>query len=168
MRGVLRPGAHQRLHRPHLRLRQRPALRRRLGHPLLCDDPRGVCVQCRTDVDRAGNPAGGQCVNNRCEACDPGDQAGCLRTSLPATPAGGPSARKPTSTRASASCNNDCDPWPPTAATSAACQCGNNPPCAGGTPVRDDAAGACVEAHRRPLQRPRARQPVRRQPLPAL
>ncbi|MEZ4473508.1 MAG: MopE-related protein, partial [bacterium] len=112
----------------------------------LCDDPRGVCVQCRTDVDCAGNPAGGQCVNNRCEACDPGDQAGCLRTQLCCNAGGRPVCQEANiNARQCESCNNDCDPLATNRCNQRVCQCGNNPPCAGGTPVCDDAAGACVE-----------------------
>ena len=45
------------------------------GQTAFCDDPNDVCVNCRADGDcDAQEP---QCVSNRCEVCDPDDDAGC-------------------------------------------------------------------------------------------
>ena len=40
------------------------------------------CTPCTVDGDCEGNIGGGQCVNDRCEACDPTDHGGCEATEL--------------------------------------------------------------------------------------
>ena len=53
------------------------------GATPVCDDARGQCFECVVDGDCAGpGHAGGQCVNNVCRPCDPGDQAGCAADQL--------------------------------------------------------------------------------------
>ena len=45
------------------------------GQTAFCDDPNDRCVNCRADGDcDAAEP---ECVQSRCEACDPADDAGC-------------------------------------------------------------------------------------------
>lgn len=112
----------------------------------LCDDARGVCVQCRGDVDCAGHPGGGQCVNNLCVSCDPADQAGCVGSQLCCIANGTPTCEE-ASIRAGQcqACDRACDAPSTNTCQQRNCQCGNNPPCGGATPICDDAAGECVE-----------------------
>ena len=52
------------------------------GATPVCDDARGRCVECGADADCAGRPGGGQCIDNTCRPCDPGDHAGCAADQL--------------------------------------------------------------------------------------
>jgi hypothetical protein len=39
--------------------------------------PGHACVDCTSDGDCVGNPAGPECVSGSCRGCDPADNAGC-------------------------------------------------------------------------------------------
>ncbi len=108
------------------------------GATPLCDDPRGVCVECLVDGHCNGRPGGSQCVNNACRPCDPGDHAGCGAEQLccnfqcQAT-GGGPAAQCEACEQACGSSADTCHQRD--------CECGAGPACAGATPFC--VAGGC-------------------------
>jgi len=108
-----------------------------------------ACVQCLVDGDCAGNPGGGQCVNNTCRVCDPNGHDGCAPSEL-CCDAGQAGVYRCEGTNPLAAgqceaCDVACNVGNSNACSGRACGCGVNGPCGGGTPVCDDARGACVE-----------------------
>jgi hypothetical protein len=118
------------------------------GATPVCDDALGVCIECLADADCANDPDGGQCVERVCRPCDPNGHEGCAGGELCCAGAGGGLRCEATGAGAGdqcESCDLACGARETSACAGRACGCGNQPPCAGGTPVCDDARGACVE-----------------------
>ena len=117
------------------------------GATPVCDDAHGVCVQCVADVDCAGNPGGGQCVNNACRACDPADHTGCAVNQLCCPAGGGPPQCQATSSGVNgqcAVCGVACPQETTSACLNRSCMCGANAPCVDPTPVCNHNQGRCM------------------------
>ncbi len=117
------------------------------GATPICDDARGVCVNCRNDTDCQGNPNGGQCVNNVCRTCDPNGHDGCAGNQLCCARGGVPRCEATGSRQGDEceACDVACAQAPTNACNGRSCGCGNGPPCGGGTPICDDGRSLCVE-----------------------
>jgi hypothetical protein len=83
----------------------------------------------------------GLCINGACRQCQNNNQCGpnelCCNNAC--TPTGAGPAQQ------CAACNTACTQSNSNLCEGRSCRCGNNPACAGGTPVCDDANGRCVQ-----------------------
>ncbi|MHC4836566.1 MAG: hypothetical protein ACYTF3_00040 [Planctomycetota bacterium] len=104
----------------------------------VCDDEAGTCVECTTDVHCNGRPGGGQCVDNICRPCDPGDHAGCRGDQLCCDFQCENTSNDTQCTACEQSCGPEAD-----RCTNRGCACGVGAACGGGTPFCVDEG--CVE-----------------------
>jgi hypothetical protein len=118
------------------------------GATPVCDDARGVCIECLADADCANDPDGRQCVDRVCRPCDPNGHEGCAGGELCCVGAGGGLRCEATAAGAGdqcEACDVACGARETNACAGRACGCGNQAPCGGATPVCDDQRGTCVE-----------------------